>query len=56
MWLLGLALCLLIDLPLFLFLLKNYALHTRHLPFEGALPFSIPARLLWATGRCPTAD
>jgi hypothetical protein len=47
LWLAGIAVALLIDLPFLLFLLKNYLLHLQHLPFEAALPFSIP--LLAAT-------
>ena len=41
-WAGGIALALLIDLPFILFLLKNYLLHTAHLPLESVLPFSIP--------------
>ena len=41
-WLVGIVVALLVDLPFTLFLLKNYLLHIPHLPFEGALPFSVP--------------
>jgi 4-amino-4-deoxy-L-arabinose transferase-like glycosyltransferase len=42
-WVGGIAIAKLIALPFGLFLLKNYVLHTQHLPFESALPFSVPA-------------
>jgi 4-amino-4-deoxy-L-arabinose transferase-like glycosyltransferase len=42
-WFAGIAVAALLALPLGLFLLKNYLLHTQHLPFEALLPFSVPA-------------
>jgi 4-amino-4-deoxy-L-arabinose transferase-like glycosyltransferase len=42
-WVAGIVIAKLIALPFGLFLLKNYLLHTQHLPFESALPFSVPA-------------
>jgi 4-amino-4-deoxy-L-arabinose transferase-like glycosyltransferase len=42
-WVAGIIIAKLIALPFGLFLLKNYVLHGQHLPFESALPFSVPA-------------
>jgi 4-amino-4-deoxy-L-arabinose transferase-like glycosyltransferase len=42
-WVAGIVIAKLIALPFGLFLLKNYLLHTQHLPLESALPFSVPA-------------
>jgi 4-amino-4-deoxy-L-arabinose transferase-like glycosyltransferase len=42
-WIGGIVIAKLIALPFGLFLLKNYLLHTQHLPFESVLPFSVPA-------------
>jgi 4-amino-4-deoxy-L-arabinose transferase-like glycosyltransferase len=42
-WIGGIVVAKLIALPFGLFLLKNYVLHGQHLPFEAALPFSVPA-------------
>ncbi len=47
LWVAGIGIAVLIDAPFALFLVKNYLLHLEHLPFEGALPFSVP--LLAAT-------
>jgi 4-amino-4-deoxy-L-arabinose transferase-like glycosyltransferase len=43
LWVAGIVIAKLIVLPFGLFLLKNYLLHGQHLPFESALPFSVPA-------------
>jgi 4-amino-4-deoxy-L-arabinose transferase-like glycosyltransferase len=41
-WVGGFIIAAMVALPFGLFLLKDYVLHTAHLPFESFLPFSVP--------------